>query len=93
MIPVNEYIKSIYWDCPHCESFEADVVLSGPHYKLLCAKCRRFLKFISKSTLENCTKVADRTEEITLETINFKLDLIIDHLGINKEEDNGQENT
>lgn len=66
-----------------CGSTIGYVEQSGPHNKLYCEKCKRYIKFISQKELNKLSPVAGGVpEQITLEEINFKLDLILDHLGI-----------
>ena len=38
--------------CKKCESKNLDVILSGPHKKLICLECGSFQKFLGKSEYE-----------------------------------------
>ena len=68
---------------------------TGFHNRLDCTECGKFIKFIGSSELDkispgwrgkiefkNKKKVSE--DKSILSEINFKLDLIIDHLGIEK---------
>jgi hypothetical protein len=62
------------------------------HVRMDCKECGKYIKFIGKNELSNMgidimdlvkKKVPKHPDTgITLKDINFKLDLIIDHLGI-----------
>jgi len=57
---------------------------SGPHRRLLCGICGKFQKFVGKKEADDYKNinVADGKHEVTNEELNFKLDLIISHLGL-----------
>lgn len=35
--------------CPQCGSENLEVISSGPHAKLVCSECYKFVKFLKKS--------------------------------------------
>lgn len=37
--------------CKHCNSDTGYMVEAGPHIKLLCANCNRYVKFLGKNTV------------------------------------------
>ena len=71
--------------CKKCGSSNLRVELemfkngSGPHRRCTCNDCGAFQKFISKKEVEN---IEITTNPVTLDDLNFKLDLILDNLGI-----------
>jgi uncharacterized Zn finger protein len=68
--------------CKKCGSYKGSLVKISIHNKLSCAECGAFIKFVSaKETIELET-VKNASNEVTLEEVNFKLDLILSHLGI-----------
>jgi len=71
-------------ECPHCGWSKAVIEQSGPHYKASCEDCGKFIKFISKEEFVHYMgKVVDsQNKEVTLEEINFKLDLLLTHFNI-----------
>ena len=58
--------------CKKCSSDDLVDVNSGPHSKVICGECWTFQKFNEDG----------KPEMKLLEEIYFKLDLILDHLGI-----------
>ena len=74
----------IQYKCGRCdEETTANVVKSGPHNKLVCSKCKQYIKFISNDELESCVSMEDyKSDPNLIKEIVFKLDLILDHLGI-----------
>ena len=44
--------------------------------------CHKYIKFIGDKELEYCEKVDGLETKTDLQEVNFKLDLILDHLGI-----------
>lgn len=80
--PKKLYVKSVYCECKYCGCPETDIYTNGPHYELICTSCNKHLQFISKGMLDSLPDIGKEKEEVTLETINFKLDLILEHLGI-----------
>ena len=79
----NKFVKANLWAAPFKRG-------TGHHYRLDCPECRKFIKFIGKGELQSLginprdigqrKKIVER--KVTLEELNFKLDLIISHLGI-----------
>ena len=70
------------------------------HNRLDCTVCGKYIKFIGERELYSILKSGDRNEKysrifksekslnlnfVSLEEINFKIDLILDHLGIKTE--------
>ena len=55
------------------------IIKKGPHYKAVCPNCGAYIKFLKASEVQkfNLESPEDPQEEIL-----FKLDLILDHLGI-----------
>lgn len=37
--------------CKHCNSDTGYMVAAGPHIKLLCANCNRYIKFLGKNSV------------------------------------------
>ena len=74
----------IQYKCFKCEKeVTVNVIKAGPHNKLVCSECKAYIKFISNDELESCLSMMDFKSNSTLiDEIVFKLDLIIDHLGI-----------
>ncbi len=50
------------------------------HQKLLCAECDKYIKFVGKN--DHFRRVTDEPDMDLLQEINFKLDLLLDHLEI-----------
>lgn len=68
-----------------CGSKYGNIEQGSTHKKLTCAECLRFIKFVGKH--EHYRQVIEEEKEAealedTFKEINFKLDLILDHLGI-----------
>lgn len=42
--------------CRKCGSDKLEIVISGPHRKLICSRCLAYQKFLSKSEAENFYK-------------------------------------
>lgn len=41
--------KNVTMDkCKYCDSTEGIITVSGDHKKLICAKCKRYIKFVGK---------------------------------------------
>ena len=72
----------IEYKCGRCDAdVMADVVKSGPNNKLVCSKCKQYIKFISNDELESCVSMEDyKSDPNLIKEIVFKLDLILDHL-------------
>lgn len=82
--------------CRECQSDDLVIIQSGPHSKLVCGECWEFQRFIPKNIAKNfkemkasqINNVLDNIPEggkqdmEYLGEISFKLDLILDHLGI-----------
>ena len=84
--------------CKKCSSDDLVIVDSGPHSKVICGECWTFQKFIPKNIADNLHQIkisqandildsipedeGGKSEIKYLEEIYFKLDLILDHLGI-----------
>lgn len=90
------------WCCKYCGSEKGKVFQAGPHRKLVCGACGKYLRFLNKASFSflvqsdvTAAKVQSRLEEpldepldvdrMSLDEINFKLDLILDHLNIKEE--------
>jgi len=74
--------------CGHCGFKEIpSVIQKGPHYKAICSNCGKYIKFLKKSQVDQSVKIEidefKEPNEIQLNEIIFKLDLIIDRLEIN----------
>jgi len=67
--------------CVKCGSGKGVVQITDTHKKLSCDRCGSYVKFIGKKDFLIDADNAD-DETIFLDEINFKLDLILDHLGI-----------
>jgi len=50
------------------------------HNRLDCKECGRYIKFIGKRELAKHKNVGEIQDRVTLEEINFKLDLILEYL-------------
>ena len=94
----NEHLVTLPQDqlCKYCSSNTGKIEVSGPHKKLLCGTCGKYLKFINQADYafllqyeEMQPKILDVDYHQRLDEINFKLDLIIDHFNIKEE---GNEN-
>lgn len=83
----------VLYPCKICTNDVANVNKSGPHNKLICSKCGAYIKFIGQLELDNLDDVSEidtsidinNTNIINLNEINFKLDLVLNHLKILKE--------
>lgn len=67
--------------CNKCGSTSGRIDQSGPHRKLSCFDCGNYIKMIGKAEVFIPEHTDEDIKEIVKE-INFKLDVIIDHLGI-----------
>jgi len=68
--------------CQRCGGEFGSIDTSGLHNKLTCYSCKKYIKFVRKyDVYESADDIVD-DQKITLEEINFKLDLILDHLNI-----------
>ena len=68
--------------CKTCNDYVSVLAKpSGPHTKLICVHCGKYIKFASSKDLADNPDDALVDDDI-LNRIEFKLDLIIDHLGI-----------
>ena len=84
---MKEGIVKLNKECQHCGKFEYGVIAaSGPHMRLNCNECGKFIKFVKKTEIYEYIDEPKEPEEDPdiLKEINFKLDLILDHLGIRK---------
>ena len=73
--------------CKYCKSINGQIEFKEPHNKLSCGECGKYIKFISDSDaafLEWVDKESAPKQQnnSTIQEINFKLDLVLDHLGI-----------
>lgn len=68
--------------CSVCGSFYGVVYENNVHKELRCKGCNRHIKMLSKDEAWNIVEVIEIEDKDDLAEINFKLDLIIDHLGI-----------
>ena len=74
--------------CRKCKSEKLEVRIEtfkdgSEHNRLMCTDCGVFQKFLNSTDAKNFRMmVGDSVEDVTLAEINFKLDLILDHLGI-----------
>ena len=72
--------------CKYCASERGKIIQAGPHRKLICASCGKYLKFIGAAEFARLTSQAvdesPSADEDRLARIEFKLDLILDHLNI-----------
>lgn len=51
--------------CSHCRGEQFTITQAGPHRKLSCAKCKRYIKFITKeeeSFLKKNNSIQNRNE-------------------------------
>jgi DNA transposition AAA+ family ATPase len=72
--------------CKKCGHYKGIINKNGPHIKLSCDYCGSYIKFISKNEynaliIDN-EEQKNQTDDDIMNEINFKLDLILDHLGI-----------
>jgi len=49
--------------CKKCNSENLELVISGPHYKLICADCLEFQKFLSKTHAKNFVALKRKKEK------------------------------
>ena len=87
----------IRYKCQRCEkevnakvtksAFKSKNYKGKQHNRLDCTECGKYIKFIGQNDLDALLKIENTDEPamVTLDEINFKLDLIIDHLGITNE--------
>jgi len=77
-------------NCKKCGSNNGILNKNGPHTKLSCNHCGSYIKFVSKNEynklIEDNGMEDNGMEGNDIDEINFKLDLILDHLGIIKAE-------
>ena len=80
-------MNQIRYQCNRCEKMViANVIKKSPKQnKLVCTECKQYIKFIGQTELEGC--MIDSDIEDPLHEISFKLDLILDHLGIRSQHD------
>jgi len=64
-----------------CGSDTGIITKSGDHKKLSCALCGKYIKFVGKSEVYKIVNNVESNLNL-LKEINFKLDLILDHLNI-----------
>jgi hypothetical protein len=68
--------------CGRCGSEFGFIETTELHRKLSCYSCKKYIKFVGKNDIyESADDIVDNPS-ITLEEINFKLDLILDNLNI-----------
>lgn len=75
-------LKYIEFECKRCGSSVCIIYENGPHLECRCESCNEFIKYIKKKDLHNYKEVDVPEEDVNLQTLNFKLDLILAHLGI-----------
>ncbi len=68
--------------CGRCGSEFGFIETTELHRKLSCYSCKKYIKFIGKNEKYESAEDIEDIPGITLEEVNFKLDLILDHLGI-----------
>jgi hypothetical protein len=80
--------------CKYCASEKGKIIQAGPHRKLICGACNKYLKFVGEAEFQNIVRLnqypSNMHDDLIENTgfdqamgeINFKLDLIIDHLNI-----------
>jgi len=75
--------------CFHCGSGRGVIETTDMHKKLSCNRCDAYIKFVGKK--DNLVDVEEWVDDDVngnnqldnqLEEINFKLDLLLDHLGV-----------
>lgn len=85
---MREGIVRLNEPCPNCGVKDTgEIVISGPSFKLSCNTCMKYIKFVGKKDTFQYISVDVEEDDIIvnkdmLNEINFKLDLILDHLGI-----------
>jgi len=52
-IEFGVYLLPIAYHCKYCGNSQGKVELSGPHYKLSCANCGKYLQFLSKEHFDS----------------------------------------
>ena len=78
-------MRSIDIYCDKCVSEAGKIINSGPHRKLVCGDCGKYVKMLSKSEHELLIKtlkpdISEKTVEEKLDELNFKLDIIIEYI-------------
>ena len=72
--------------CKKCGSSDLVVVDSGPHKKLICNECLGFQKFLPHGQAKGFEQIQKKRSVVKskgdLAGVHFKLDLILDHLGV-----------
>jgi len=81
----------LHTPCVKCGG-EFGVITEGTHRKLSCNSCKAYIKFVGKydvfeSADDIDTGVYNGEQGSLLDEINFKLDLILDHLDIRVKSD------
>lgn len=81
---MKEGIVNLKEPCGQCGSQDTgEITQQGTQYKLTCCQCFKYIKWVKKTeTFQYVIPLEDEFTPANIAYINFKLDLIIDHLGI-----------